>query len=128
MRISFERLGLKMWVRFLLQSANLNKQPMKTIIYIFTVLLVNTIYGQCDIGTDVSTAEVVWEVDAYEGQGHEEQILWGLAFNKYIKQYDVKSPDSIYYDRHNRVYGLEWRFKDSIVVIEVNKSIIKSIR
>jgi hypothetical protein len=29
MRISFERLGLKMWVRFPLQSTNLNKQTMK---------------------------------------------------------------------------------------------------
>ena len=100
---------------------------MKKII-IVTLIFANTIYGQCDIKINEICTEVVWEIDAYEGQGHEEQILWGLAFNKYIKQYDVKSPDSIYYDRHNRVYGLEWRFKDSIVVIEVNKAIIKYIK
>jgi len=98
---------------------------MKKTIYILTLALANTIYAQCDVGVDENAAEVVWQIDAFEGQGHEEQILWSLAFNKYMKKYGGKQPDSIYYDRDNRVYGLEWRFKDSIVVIEIEKTIIE---
>ena len=92
---------------------------------IIILVFCNIMYSQCDEGVEGNIAEVVWQIDSYEGQGHEEQVIWGLAFNDYIDRYKGKAPDSIYYDRHNRVYGLEWRFKDSIIVIEVDKTIIE---
>jgi len=101
---------------------------MKKII-IVALAFANIMYSQCDEGVEVDEStwigKMVLQIDAFNGQGFEEQELWNLALEEYSKRYNGKAPDSIYYDRMFRLYGLEYQFKDSIVVIEVEKSIIE---
>jgi hypothetical protein len=101
---------------------------MKKII-IVALAFANIMYSQCneEVEVDESTwiGKMVLQIDAFNGQGFEEQELWNLALEEYSKRYNGKTPDSIYYDRMFHVYGLEYQFKDSIVVIEVEKSIIE---
>jgi hypothetical protein len=101
---------------------------MKKII-IVGLAFANVMYSQGDKSAEVNEptwiAKMVLQIDAFNGQGLEEQAIWNLAIDEYSKRYNGKAPDSIYYDRMFRVYGLEYQFKDSIVVIEVEKSIIE---